>query len=175
MTRPIVWALGLTAAAAIWAVGLADRFQRTLPQSASVATVPTERPTAAAIRSGPSTMTLFADSQGHFSTDVVIDGQRLRMLVDTGATSCAFTYEDAERIGLHVSERDFRVPVQTANGLAMAAAIRIPAMRIGTIIVQGVDGTVMPRGRLSTSLLGMSFLKRLNEFSMNGARLTLRE
>lgn len=119
-------------------------------------------------------MTLFADTQGHFSTDVVIGVQRLPMLVDTGATTCAFTYEDAERAGLRVNERDFRVPVQTANGIVMAAPIRIPEMQIGTISVQGVDSMVMPRGRLSTSLLGMSFLKRLNEFSMNGGRLSLR-
>lgn len=174
MTRPIVWALGVTAAAAIWAVGLADRFQRPAPASATVATPLAERSPPAPARSGPSTMTLFADAQGHFSTDVVIDGQRLRMLVDTGATTCALTYEDAQRAGLRVSESDFRVPVQTANGITMAAAIRIPEMRIGTITVQGVNGMVMPRGRLSTSLLGMSFLKRLNEFSMNGGRLTLR-
>ncbi|MGU3362223.1 TIGR02281 family clan AA aspartic protease [Methylobacterium sp. M6A4_1b] len=174
MTRPIVWALGVTAAAAIWAVGLADRFQRTAPESAAVATPLTERSPPPHVRSGPGTMTLFADAQGHFSTDVVLDGQRLRMLVDTGATTCAFTYEDAERAGLRVSERDFRVPVQTANGVAMAAAIRVREMRIGTITVQGVNGLVMPRGRLTTSLLGMSFLKRLNEFSMNGGRLTLR-
>lgn len=47
-------------------------------------------------------------------------------------------------------------------------------MRVGNIVVQGLEGMVMPRGVLSTSLLGMSFLKRLNEFSMNGNRLTLR-
>lgn len=174
MTRPIVWALGVTAAAAIWGVSLAERFRRPVTQSASVEATSAEHPAPVPARRGPSTMTLFADPQGHFSTDVVIDGQRLRMLVDTGATTCVFTYEDAERAGLRVSERDFRVPVKTANGNAMAAPIRISEMRIGTITVQGVDGMVMPRGRLSISLLGMSLLKRLQEFSIIGGQLTLR-
>ncbi len=174
MTRPIVWALGVTAAAAIWGVSLAERFRRPVLQSADVAATSAEHPAPVPARHGPGTMTLFADPQGHFSTDVVIDGQHLRMLVDTGATTCVFTYEDAKRAGLRVSERDFRVPVQTANGTAMAAPIRIPEMRIGTITVQGVDGMVMPRGRLPTSLLGMSLLKRLQEFSISGGQLTLR-
>ena len=175
MTRPIVWAFGVTAAAAIWAVGLAERFQRPpAPETAIIATPLGERAMGASVRGGPSTLTLFSDAQGHFSTDAVIDGKRLRMLVDTGATACAFTYEDAERAGLRVGEHDFRVPVQTANGTILVAPVRIPEIRIGTITVQGVNGMVMPRGRLSTSLLGMSFLKRLNEFSMNGGRLTLR-
>ncbi|MCJ2035066.1 TIGR02281 family clan AA aspartic protease [Methylobacterium sp. J-068] len=173
MTRPIVWAFGITAVAAIWAVGLAERFDRSALTSAAVGVPPADaRSAGAPFR--PNTETLFADSQGHFATEAVIDGRRLRMLVDTGATTCAFTYEDAERAGLSVSERDFRLPVQTANGTVYAARVRISAMRVGNIVVQGVDGMVMPRGRLSTSLLGMSFLKRLNEFSMNGGRLTLR-
>lgn len=173
MTRPILWALGVTASAAIWAVGLAERFDRPTP-AAATAVAPPSAGRVSPVSAGPGTMTLFADAHGHFITDAVIDGRRLNMLVDTGATSCAFTYEDAARAGLRVEERDFRVPVQTANGTILAARVRIPEMRIGPITVRGVDGMVMPRGRLATSLLGMSFLKRLNEFSMNGGRLTLR-
>ncbi|GJD74292.1 retropepsin-like aspartic protease family protein [Methylobacterium goesingense] len=171
MTRPIFWALGVTGVAALWAVGLVDRFDRA-PPAAVAKPAPEERPTRVAFQ--PNTETLFADRQGHFATDAVIDGRRIRMLVDTGATTCAFTYEDAEASGLRVSESEFRMPVQTANGTVYAARVRIPSMRVGNIVVHGVDGMVMPRGRLSTSLLGMSFLKRLNEFSMNAGRLTLR-
>lgn len=174
MTRPIVWALGVTAAAAIWGIGLAERFQRPAAENATIATQLGERAVPTVVRSGQSTLTLFADAQGHYSTDAVIDGKRLHMLIDTGATACAFTYEDAERAGLRVGERDFRVPIQTANGTILAALVRIPEIRIGTITVQGVNGMVMPRGRLSTSLLGMSFLKRLNEFHMSSGRVTLR-
>lgn len=173
MTRPIVWALGVTAAAAIWGVGLVERFEHTKTTAAPV-TQPSLVPTTPAATARPNTETLFADHRGHFATDALIDGQRLTMLVDTGATTCALTFEDAERMGLRVNASEFRVPVQTANGTAYGARVRIPSMRVGNIVVHGVDGMVMPRGVLSTSLLGMSFLKRLNEFSMNGNRLTLR-
>lgn len=184
MTRPIVWALAVTAVAGGWASGVVGkldqtridqtRIDRTGPTSGVAVTPSVARGAPDAAASGPNTMTLFADQQGHFTTDAVIDGRRLRMLVDTGATSCAFTYEDAQRMGLNVADRDFRHPVQTANGVIHAAFVRIPSMRVGSITVQAVEGMVMPRGRLSTSLLGMSFLRRLTEFSMNGARLTLR-
>lgn len=171
MTRPILWALGVTGGAAIWAVGLVERFDRPAPAAVSK---PAPATYLADATTRPNTETLFADRSGHFATDATIDGHRIRMLVDTGATTCAFTYEDAERSGLRVSESEFRLPVQTANGTVYAARVRVPSMRVGNIVVQGVDGMVMPRGRLSTSLLGMSFLKRLTEFSMNGGRLTLR-
>jgi aspartyl protease family protein len=173
MTRPIVWAFGVTTAAAIWAIGLAERFDRSTPAAAAVTKLSADN-LAPRPPIQPNTETLYANPQGHFATDAVIDGRRLRMLVDTGATNCAFTYEDAERAGLRVNESDFRIPVQTANGTVMVARIRVPSMRVGNIVVEGVDGMVMPRGRLSTSLLGMSFLKRLSEFNMNGGRLTLR-
>lgn len=173
MTRPIVWALGVTAAAASWGVGLVERFERTKTTAAPAAQQSPAQATPAST-ARPNTETLFADRQGHFATDAVIDGQRLRMLVDTGATTCALTFEDAQRAGLRVNAGDFRSPVQTANGTTHGARVRIPSMRVGNIVVHEVDGLVMPRGVLSTSLLGMSFLKRLNEFSMNGNRLTLR-
>lgn len=85
---------------------------------------PSPVPATPAFTARPNTETLFADRQGHFATDALIDGQRLRMLVDTGATTCALTFEDAERVGLRVRASEFRVPVQTANGTAYGARVR---------------------------------------------------
>ncbi|HKH33189.1 MAG TPA: retroviral-like aspartic protease family protein [Beijerinckiaceae bacterium] len=42
-------------------------------------------------------------------------------------------------------------------------------MKVGDISVRGVDALVMPPGKLATSLLGMSFLKRLASRSRRGA------
>ncbi|WP_292508576.1 TIGR02281 family clan AA aspartic protease [Methylobacterium sp.] len=122
----------------------------------------------------PNTLVLEANAQGHFLTEVTVDGSRLSMLVDTGATLCAFSQEDAERAGIRVSERDFTARTQTANGVVAVAPVRIPVIRIGTITVRDVEAVVVPRGRLSTSLLGMSFLRRLSDVGMARGRLTLR-
>ena len=169
MTRPIFWALGVSAVAALWGVGLVDRLDRRPPAPQPVlmeASVPAVY--------APNTLVLDANAQGHFFTEVAIDGNRLSMMVDTGATLCAFSQEDAERTGIRVYERDFTSRTQTANGTVMVAPVRIPVIRIGTISVRDVEAVVVPRGRLATSLLGMSFLRRLGDVGMTRGRLTLR-
>lgn len=117
---------------------------------------------------------LSADRSGHFHTDAVIDGRSLKMLVDTGATLCAFTEEDAARAGLRVAPGDFTKVVETANGIVKVAPVRIGSIRIAGITVRDVDAVVVPKGRLSTNLLGMSFLRRLREFQIANGTLTLR-
>lgn len=170
MTRPIFWALGVSAIVTVWGVGLIDRLKQRPPPTPSsvlmsVATPPSFSPT---------TIVLDANAHGQFFTEVAIDGSRLSMMVDTGATLCALSQEDAERVGIRVSERDFTARTQTANGVVVVAPIRIPVMRVGAISLRDVEAVVVPRGRLTTSLLGMSFLRRLNDVGMVRGRLTLR-
>jgi aspartyl protease family protein len=117
---------------------------------------------------------LQAGRNGHFFVNALLDGRALSMMVDTGASSCAFSEEDAERIGIRVRAGDFSRVWNTANGTVRVAPIRISVLQVGSITVRDVDAVVIPRGRLSTSLLGMSFLKRLREFSVSGGTMTLR-
>lgn len=173
MTKPIIWALGITAVCAVWGVGLADRFDRRPPPPPEPAVQVAVR---AAVPTGvaPTTLVLEANAQGHFNTEAFIDGRGLHMLVDTGATLCAFSQEDAERAGIRVYERDFTARTQTANGVVAVAPVRIREIRIGAISVRDVDAVVVPRGRLGTSLLGMSFLRRLGDVNIARGRLTMR-
>src|SRR5262249_14284134 len=48
--------------------------------------------------SSPFSVTLVADSQGHFLVEPIVNGVRLRMLVDTGASLVAISREDARRV-----------------------------------------------------------------------------
>lgn len=111
---------------------------------------------------------------GHFFVNALMDGRTLPMMVDTGASSCAFSEEDAERIGIRLAPGDFTRVWNTANGTVQVAPIRIAVMQVGSITVRDVEAVVIPRGRLATSLLGMSFLKRLRDFSVSGGTMTLR-
>jgi len=117
---------------------------------------------------------LQAGRNGHFFVNALMDGRALPMMVDTGASSCAFSEEDADRIGIRVAPGDFSRVWNTANGTVRVAPIRIGLMQIGSITVRDVEAVVIPRGRLGTSLLGMSFLRRLRDFSVSGATMTLR-
>jgi len=69
---------------------------------------------------------------------------------------------------------DHAVPVETANGTAYAAPIRLRSITIGPIEIQGVDALVAKPGALNQSLLGMSFLTRLRSYEFSGDFLTLR-
>lgn len=117
---------------------------------------------------------LQAGRNGHFFVDALLDGRTLRMMVDTGASACAFSEEDAARIGIRVGPADFNRVWTTANGTVRVAPIRIAVVQIGSITVRDVEAVVIPRGLLQTSLLGMSFLQRLRDFSVAGSTMTLR-
>lgn len=122
----------------------------------------------------PTAIALHADRNGHFLANAVVDGRSLPMLVDTGATSCTFTEEAAARLGIALSPRDFTLTTMTANGVVRAARVRIGVIRIGPVTVRDVEAVVIPQGRLGTNLLGMSFLKRVRDFSIAGGTMTLR-
>jgi aspartyl protease family protein len=77
-------------------------------------------------------------------------------------------------LGIRVSERDFTRRSSTANGVVATAPVRIREIRIGDITLRDVEGAVLPPRALSTSLLGMSFLKRLEGFEISKGRLLLR-
>ena len=117
---------------------------------------------------------LQAGRNGHFFVNALMDGRALPMMVDTGASSCAFAEEDAARIGIRVGPGDFTRVWSTANGTVRVAPIRIGVMQVGSITVRDVEAVVIPRGLLSTNLLGMSFLKRLRDFTVTGGTMTLR-
>jgi aspartyl protease family protein len=115
-----------------------------------------------------------ADGRGHFLVEPIVDGHRVLMIVDTGASAVALSYEDAVNAGIRVADGDFTISVNTANGVTKAAPVRIPEIQIGDITVRNVEAVVARPGALKVSLLGMTFLKRLGGFEIAQGRLTMR-
>ncbi len=111
---------------------------------------------------------------GHFVVNALINNQAIPVLVDTGASAVALSYEDADRVGLHPSELEFNVPVNTANGAVEAARAKLAKVEIDSIRVDDVDALVLPEGALKGTLLGMSFLSRLSSFKAEDGTLTLK-
>lgn len=112
---------------------------------------------------------------GHYHAEAEINGRRVNVLVDTGATMVALTYEDAGTLGLPVRDSDFTHRVSTANGFGRIAPVMIDRISIGDITVRNVRGAVMEPGKLGTTLLGMSFLGRLQRVDMRAGTLVLQE
>jgi aspartyl protease family protein len=117
---------------------------------------------------------LAAGAGGHFMTTADINGQNIQVLVDTGASAVALSFEDAEAAGLRPHGLDYVVPVATANGMTKAAKVKLRYVEIDAVKVRDVDGLVLPQGAINGTLLGMSFLSRLKSFSVSDGRLTLK-
>eukprot|EP00439_Symbiodinium_sp_Y106_P089043 s1_g1579.t1 len=119
-------------------------------------------------------VSLSGDGSGHFWADANVDGTHVRFLVDTGASHIALSPFDAQRLGYDLNALDYRVPYQTANGVAYAAPLTLEDISIGSITISDVQASVLQSG-LSQSLLGMSFLGELSAVELSGDRLILRE
>jgi len=117
---------------------------------------------------------LKAGQNGHFIVRAEINGRDVRVMVDTGASAVALSYEDAEKVGLHPSNLDFNVPVSTANGVVKAAGVNLDKIEIDGVRVSDVQGLVMPEGVMRGSLLGMSFLGKLKSFKVEDGVLYLK-
>ena len=118
---------------------------------------------------------LRADARGHFNAEASINGRPIKVLVDTGATLVAMSYEDAERAGVFVRDADCTGRVHTANGVARVARVRLDRVEIGDIRVYDVQGLVSERGAMTGTLLGMSFLSKLKKVQMENGKLMLSE
>jgi aspartyl protease family protein len=116
-----------------------------------------------------------AERNGHFNAEADINGRPIEVMIDTGATMVALSYEDAERAGILLNDNDFTRTVSTANGVARVAPVQLDRVSVGNITVRDVPAAVAERGRLKTSLLGMSFLSRLSRFDMRSGRLVMQE
>jgi aspartyl protease family protein len=120
---------------------------------------------------GGTSVTLFADSRGHFTTIGVVNGVSLPFLVDTGATAVVLSSADARRAGVNYLS-GARALTQTANGVVPVYAVKLDSLRIGDITVNNVDASVIEGDKLPVALLGMSFLNRM-EMRREGTTLTL--
>jgi len=118
---------------------------------------------------------LKAAPDGHYYARAEVNGRPIDIMVDTGASMVALTYEDAERAGLRLRPSDFTSQVSTANGVAAVAPVMLDRVSIGRITVRNVRAAVCERGRLEKTLLGMSFLSRLDGVGISQGRLVLRE
>jgi aspartyl protease family protein len=110
---------------------------------------------------------------GDFSISAQINGARVAMVLDTGASSVVLTRDDAKAAGLPLEVLNYTVNIETANGRARAAPVTLDRVAIGGLVERSVEALVAQPGQLKMSLLGMSFLNRLKSWEVSGDRLLL--
>lgn len=111
--------------------------------------------------SAAASVVLTADVRGHFAVDAQVNGAPMRFIVDTGATMIAISEAEARRLGLDY-RKGSKAIMGTANGNTPAYRIKLDEVRVGDIALNNVDAVVIEGDGLSRSLLGMSFLNRMD-------------
>jgi len=153
--RSIIIMAAAFLALGVFAVRMIDQNSRA--QGARIAMSEPQQPTANNSR----TVVLNKGNGGHFWTEARVDGRRIEFVVDTGASAIALRESDAARLGIHPTQRDYAVKVNTANGVSHAAPVDLRMVEIGNVVVRDVRALVHPDNGLGVNLLGMTFLAKV--------------
>lgn len=115
-------------------------------------------PNKIAVLGEDSTVTLARGLDDHYRAEALINGHKVDVLVDTGATGVAVSERVANRLGL---PRRGAVRTATANGDSVAYMTRLESVKLGGVEAHDVAALIAP-GLAGDVLLGMSFLSRMD-------------
>jgi len=104
------------------------------------------------------TVVLQRGTDGHYRAEALINGNKVDVLVDTGATGVAISQAVADKLGL-TSRTAIRT--STANGDTVAYMTRLDSVKLGGVEAKDVGAVIAP-GLNGDVLLGMSFLGRMD-------------
>jgi aspartyl protease family protein len=158
--RSIVLMAAAMLALGVIAVRFVDQTSRAHSGNAAMTASPKASPSSPSSNNSRS-VTLNKSNGGHFWTEARVDGRRIEFVVDTGASAIALRESDAARLGIHPTQRDYTVKVNTANGVSRAAPVDLRMVEIGNVVVRDVRALVHPDNGLGVNLLGMTFLGKV--------------
>jgi aspartyl protease family protein len=167
----VVWTLDLGKELSLAAVEIA-RQSDSAPASAPVQTSPSVPDIEQVVAYGEE-IVIRAGPSGHFIADADVNGQEMRFLVDTGASIVMLTPDDADLLGFNLYDDDYSQVFQTPNGVLRGAPVILDDVQIGPIALSDVHATVAEVPS-AISLLGMSFLRRLDGYEVRNGELVLR-
>ena len=105
---------------------------------------------------------------GHFWVDARLNGQPVRFLVDSGATTTSLSASAARRAGIEPSS-GIPAIVRTANGTVAVQRGRAERLEVGTIVREDL-AVHISEGFGETNVLGMNFLSSLSGWGVEGQR-----
>lgn len=119
---------------------------------------------------GVSEVVLRRNAAGHYVAPGRINGERVRFLIDTGATEIALSRALAERLGLRLGPGAL---TRTANGTVGVWTTRLDRIELGVLHARDMPAVVLPQMPGEEVLLGMRFLRQV-ELVQRGDTLRLR-
>ncbi|MGL3821594.1 retropepsin-like aspartic protease family protein [Sphingopyxis sp. R3-92] len=124
-------------------------------------------------KTGAGEVRLGRSGDSHFYVDTRVDGASVKMMVDTGASIVALTRRDAEAIGIDVDALPVAGTARTAGGEVPMRVVMLDSVAIDGLEVRGVQAAVIDAD-MGVSLLGQSFLSKLDAVNVAGDMMTLR-
>ncbi len=109
---------------------------------------------------------------GHYYLPVLVNGEPIIFLVDTGASQIVLSAQDAVRVGIDPDQLNYFGRAFTANGEVRTAPVRLETLTVGPITDQNVSAWIN-EGELHKSLLGMDYLHRFSNIQFTDGRLIL--
>lgn len=109
---------------------------------------------------------------GHFYVTLLMNGQPIDFVVDTGASQIVLTKEDAKRAGVQMEALRFLGRAMSANGPVRTAPARIARVDLMGIEDFGVEVWVND-GAMPGSLLGNDYLQRFEKIEIERNQLIL--
>jgi aspartyl protease family protein len=109
-----------------------------------------------------------------YTTVGSIDGLPVPFLIDTGATQVAMNASQARRLGIDYHVTGNPAEVTTASGVARAWMVTLDSVKVGNLEVRNVSAVVLEGEQPKVTLLGMSYLGRM-EITNSGRLMTLRQ
>lgn len=125
------------------------------------------------VATGAHELVVAQNGDGGFYVMGEVNGRKVQFLVDTGATDTVLSPDDAKRLGIDTSALKFDQRAQTANGVGYGAKITADSLAIGPIRFDQMP-MMVNKAPMGGSLLGMTFLKRLESFQVRERRMYLR-
>lgn len=119
-------------------------------------------------------VTLYLDRAGQYQTDGRINGQLVRFLVDTGASTIAMNSQTAKRIGLDYRRLGTQGMASTASGYVRMYNVMLTTVKVGAITLHNVSAGVIEGTHPTEVLLGMSFLGKL-KIKQDGNKMELQK
>ena len=107
---------------------------------------------------------------GHFWVNGKLNGQDVKFLVDSGATTTTIDRDTAKSAGVDISARRDRF-VRTGNGVIRVASGRADELTVGGITRRNVGLEIADNDDLN--VLGMNYLSSLSRWSVEGRWLVL--
>ncbi|WP_171098588.1 MULTISPECIES: TIGR02281 family clan AA aspartic protease [unclassified Ruegeria] len=109
---------------------------------------------------------------GHYYLPIVVNGEPITFMVDTGASQIVLSAEDAVRVGIDPDQQNYFGRASTANGVVRTAPVRLDSVVLGPITDTNVSAWIN-EGQMDQSLLGMEYLQRFSNIQFSDGRLTL--